>query len=659
LSPGASSTDLDKKPADSAIIRRQRASPVAVFLACASRLIGSVTSRGKEFQLPVLASADWLILLIYGFFVLSAGLSLAPSIAGSRDYLLAGRKLPAWLCSLAMIGASMGSLEVLGMGAAGARYGLKSIAVYALGSIPAMLFAALVLMPVLYGAASTPAASVRSIPEYLGLRFDQKTRALNAVLFVALALFAAGISLYAMARVFVALHVFDNVANQLGLSHSGTTVLSMTLPAALVLIYVLLGGLGAAMYNQFLQFCVIVAGLLPVVLLALQRVGGWSGLQAAVPAGLQNGGATGGHSPSLGVVALVLGVGFVMGGSTWCTDFRLLQTAMAAKTAHAAQRTPLIAAALRIFVPMLLILPGFLALGMPTPRTTISIHNENGTIVHDITVVPAAIEQGQGLVPAKADPATGQPMKWADGRVALDYALAAPNMLLALLPSGLLGLGLAALLACLMSGVAAGITASNTVFACDIYQAFLKKDATDKQILKAARWATVGSMLLAVAVACAAMRFNDLLDAVVLVFAVVNAPLFATLLLGLLCKRFNGHGAFAGQIAGVIAALVHHGTALPRGEQRGIHGGWIAVMHHAPSDLALGLGTAAFAFVVSLLVTIAVSLCTEARSATALAGLTVSSTAKPDKGSMWKRLEIIFAAIILLTAIAVNLIFLL
>jgi SSS family solute:Na+ symporter len=603
---------------------------------------------------PVLASPDWLILLIYCFFVLSAGLSLAPAITGSRDYLQAGRKLPGWLCGLALLSASMGSLEVLGMGAAGARYGLASMGLFALGSIPAMLFAALVFVPVFYGAASAPGAPVRSIPEYVGLRFDQKTRALNAVLFIAMALFSAGISLYAMARVIAALHVFDTVAGRFSLPPAGALLLSMALPAVLVLAYVLLGGLTAAMYNHLLQFCVLVAGLLPVTVLGLKRAGGWSGLKAAIPTGSLHDAAHTGMHP-LGLVGLVLGMGIVLGGSTWCTDFRLLQTAMAAKNAAAARRAPLVAAALRIFVPLLFVLPGLLALGLPTPRTTIVIHNENGAIYHEITVVPPAIEAGQGMVPAKAD-AAGQPVKGADGRPVLDYAIAMPNMLLQFLPSGLLGLGVAALLACLMSGVAASLTASNTVFACDIYQAFLKKGASDKQILKAGRWAALGGMVLAFAAGFAAVRMNDLLDAVVLVFAVVNAPLFATLLLGALWKRATGHGAFAGLIAGMAAALLHHGTALPRGEQPGIHGGWIRVLHHPASDMALGLGTAAFAFIVSLLVTISVSLCTKPRQPAELAGLV--HTPEASKIAWGKRPETIAAAVILLAAIAVNLMFL-
>ena len=612
-----------------------------------------------------LSAADWLILLIYGFFMLTAGFSLKPAMTGSKEFMQAGRALPGWLCGMALVGASLGSQEVLGMGAAGARYGLASVGFFALGSIPAMLFAGLVLMPVYYGAKSgLGAAAARSIPEYLGLRFDQKTRALNACLFAAMAAFGAGIALYAMARVIAALHVFDHVANALNLPPAGILLLAIALPAALVLTYVLLGGLAAAMYNQVLQFCLVVAGLLPMVLLGLRKIGGWGGLKAALPANslhdlihVSPGSFHAGAGPmGIGAVGLLLGVGLVLGGGTWCTDFRLLQTAMAAKDVESARRAPLIAAAVWVLVPLLLVLPGLIAVGLPTPRTTIAVHNENGTIYHEITVVAPAVEAGKGLVPAKAD-AAGRPVMGPDSQAVLDYEMATPNMLVQFLPLGLLGLGLTALLACLMGGVAASLTAFSTVFTCDIYQAFFAKGASDKRMLAAARWAAVGGMLLAIGAACAAMRLNSMLDAMVLVFAAVNAPLFATLLLGALWKRATGHGAFAGLIAGAAGALLHHGLALPKGEQPGIHGGWIAVLHHPSSEMALGLGTAGFAFCLSLIITAAVSVSTKARPKEELKGLVHSLTERPPANvTWWKRPEALAAAI-LLAAIAVNLIF--
>ncbi len=611
--------------------------------------------------MPILAAPDSLILLIYTFFILAAGFSLKPAMTGSRQFMQAGRALPGWLCAMAMLGAGLGSQEVLGMGAAGARYGLASAGFFALGSIPAMLFAGLYLMPVFYGpnsAATSSAKPARSIPEYLGLRFDRKTRVLNAFLFAVMSLFSAGIALYAMARVFVALHVFDRIAGTLNLPPNGVLLLAMGLPAVLVLAYVLLGGLGAAMYNQAIQFCLVLAGLLPVVLLGLKRVGGWSGLKAAASAASLHGMAqasTGAHPMGAGVIVLTLGVGLVLGGGTWCTDFRLLQTAMAAKNVESAQRSPIIAAAVRVFVPFVMVVPGLIAVALPTPHTSIVIHNDSGVIYHEITVVPPAVEAGSGLVPAKAD-ADGKPIV-SNGHAELDYTMATPNVLLELLPTGLLGLGVAALLACLMGGVAASITSFSTVFTCDIFQSLFAPDAADKRLLSVARWAALGGALLAIGAACAAMRFDSILDAMMIIFAFVNAPLFAVLLLGVFWKRATGHGAFAGLIAGAAAALLHHGLALPSGEQPGIHGGWIAALIHPSSEMVLGLDTAMLAFLASLLAAVTISVFTKARPENELKGLVHSTVPRASANAQWWKRPETMAAAILVVAIAVNLIF--
>jgi len=603
-----------------------------------------------------LSAADWLILLIYCFFALTAGFSLRPVMTASRQYLQAGRALPGWLCGMAMAGASLSSPVLLGMGAAGAKYGVASVGLFAIGSIPALLFTGLYLVPVYYGSDSGP----RTIPEYVGRRFDRKTQAVSAVLFLGMAAFGAGIALYAMARVFSALQVFDQVSNRLNLHSTGLLLLEIAVPAALVLLYVLLGGLGAAMYNQALTFCVVVAGLVPLVLIGLKRAGGWSGLKASVPAGLIHewSGVTHSSAQSMGLTALgVLLVGLVVGGGTWCTDFRLLQTAMAAKNVHSARRAPMIAAAVWVFVPLLAVLTGMIALGMPTPHSTTFVRYENGAIYHDITVVPPAVEAGEGLVPAKADPATGSPLKAPDGQVALDYEMATPNVVMQLLPLGLLGLGIAMLLGCLMSGVAAGVAAFSTVFAYDVFEAFIRKGADDRRRLLVGRWAAAGGVLLAIGTACLTWRFGSLLDAMMLAFAIVNAPLFAVLLRGALWKRTTGHGAFSGLIAGAIAALLMHGLLLPGGEQPGMNGGWIAVLGHPSSELKLGLGAAGVAFLMSLIVASIVSACTKPRPDVELRGLVRSLTEfAPASGRWWRRPEALALAI-LMAAIVVNLIF--
>jgi SSS family solute:Na+ symporter len=614
---------------------------------------------------PNLASVDWLILMLYLFFTVSMGFALKPYITSSKEFFQAGRRMPAWLCGIAFIAASLGSQEAIGMGAAGAKYGLASVEFYSLGAIPAMLFMGLFMMPLYYG------SGARSVPEYLRLRFDEKTRALNACLFAAVTAVGAGISLYAMARLAEALHVFDQMYNTLHLGPQTSVIATMAVPAAIVLLYVLLGGLAGTMYNLTMQFFVLVAGFLPMVLLGLKQIGGWKGLKAIVPATTYlrewNGSAQGGaHAMGLGGIGLAVGLGLVLGAGYWCTDFRVAQTAMAAKDMGAARRAPLIAAAARIFLPLLLIVPGLIALALPTPHTTIFERNENGAIYHDITVVPQAVEAGRGLIPARTgsatDPVMGKPLLDANGHALLNYSLATPEALLHFLPAGLLGLALAALLACLMGGLAAGISAFSTVFTCDLYQPYIRpyihKDASDEHILAVGRWAAAGGMLLAVGAGCAAMRFNSIPDAVALALAVVNAPLLATFLLGMFSKRTTGHGAFAGLIAGTAAAVLHQGLTLPVGAHPGMHGGWIAAMHRYPSGLEQCFWTAVLAFGVNLIVTAAVSLCTRARPEAELAGLVHGLTprAKTASGPWWKRPERL-AAIILGAAIVASLIF--
>lgn len=597
-----------------------------------------------------LAPVDWLFVFLYLFFLLSIAMGLKPAITGSKDFLLAGRELPAWLCGLAFAGASLGSVELLGMGAAGARYGLESMAFYSLGAIVAMLFAGVYLMPIYYG------SGARSVPEFLGLRFDQKTRALNAVLFAAMAIFGAGISLYAMARLMQALNLFERVGAAQRLGPYGFLIAAICVPAALVLVYVELGGLTGAMYSQVLQFLLVVAGLLPMVLLGLKSIGGWNGLKARVAATSymhEWGSGSTGHGAG---IALAVALGLVIGAGYWCTDFRVLQTAMAAKNVNAARRAPIIAAGMRIFVPLLAIVPGLIAIGMPTPQTTTVVREDNGAIIHEITVVPRAAEAGKGLVPAETDsitdPMEGKPLTDAKGRTLLNYEMAMPETMAQYLPMGLLGLALAALIACLLGGVFASVTAFNTVFTCDIYQAHIRKDASDAHYLAVGRWAAVGFIVLATGAGCAAIRLNNLLEALATVFAVVNAPLLATVLLGMFWKRATGHGAFAGLLAGVAAAVLHLGLTLPESAQRGWSGGWWGVAHHYPSALTQSLWTAIIAFAANLAVAVLVSLRTKAKADEDLKGLVHGLTKAQTNPRIWWMQPERLAVVVLVVAVA-------
>jgi len=596
-----------------------------------------------------LTSVDWLIVLFYFAVVLGTGITLKSSIKSTRDFLQACRALPGWICGLTFIGVSLGAPEVIGLGGWGARYGLHAAQFYLIGAIPAMLFVGLFMMPFYYG------SKARSVPEFLRLRFDEKTRALNAVLFAVMTVFSSGISLYVLARLIQALHLFDRIFYALGWAQ-GAFVLTVALLALIVLAYVALSGLTGAMYNQVLQFFLLIAGLLPVVLLGLKNVGGWNALKAAFSTASRpdlQGMLHSSASPTgLNVIGVGVGLGLVLGAGYWCADFRVLQTAMAAKNLGSARRAPLIAAVPALLLPFLVIVPGLLAVTLPTPHTTEVVRNEGGVIYHETTIVPKAAEEGRGLVPAKSDPVTGNLLPDAFGHPQLDYDMATPNLMLHYLPNGLLGLGLAALLASFMSGLAGNITAFNTVFTCDLYQAHIRKDATDEHYLAVGRWASVGAVLLSVAAAFAVLRFNSIMDVLFLVFAVVNAPLFATLLLGMFWKRATGHGAFVGLIAGPVAALLHHGLTLPANARPGVQGGWIAAVHHYPSIMAQNLWTAIFAFSAALMVTVVASLCTTPLPMPEFHG--PSLVRKP--GMWWKRPEAMATAI-LIAAIALGIFF--
>ena len=593
--------------------------------------------------MPNLTHVDWLIILLYCGFVLGIGYALRPYMKTSKDFFQAGRALPAWLCGLAFIGVSLSAPEVIGMGAAGAQFGLHSARFYAIGAIPAMIFVGLFMMPLYYG------SKARTVPDFLRLRFDGKTRALNACTFLAMTVFSAGISMYAMARLIQALHIFDRLFFSVGWPREGIFTFSILLSAAIVMAYILLGGLAGAMYNQVLQFFLLIAGFLPLVLIGLSNIGGWSGLMASLPlAGI---GAVHAGSMPTGGLGFGLGLGLVLGAGYWCTDFRVLQTAMAASNIESARRAPLIAAVPRLFLPFLLILPGMLAIGLPTPHSSTTVTTTaDGSIVHETTIVPPQVAQGNGLVPAKADPLTGKLILAANGQPLLDYDMATPNLILHFLPTGLLGLGITALLACFMSGIAAGVTAFIAVFTGDLYKPWIRPDGSGQHFIAVGRWATVGFILLSIAAAYAFAGFNNILDALLLVFSIVNAPLFATVLLGMFWKRATGHGAFAGLLAGTAVAVLHHGLTLPLASQPGLHGGWIAVLHLYPNVMAQNFWTAIVAFSVNLVVAILVSLCTSATPDVDLVGLVHSLTPRPVRAGIawWKRSETLAAAILVI-----------
>ncbi|MGA7924494.1 MAG: sodium:solute symporter family protein, partial [Candidatus Sulfotelmatobacter sp.] len=566
-------------------------------------------------------------------------------------FFLAGRSIPAWVCGLAFISANLGAQEVIGMGASGAKYGIATSHFYWIGAIPAMVFVGIFMMPFYYG------SRARSVPEYLRLRFDEKTRGLNAISFATMTVFSSGISVYAMAKLMQTLHILDTPLRRMGLPPSAGFHISIIISAIVVLGYILLGGLVSAIYNEVLQFFLIVAGFLPLVLLGLKDVGGWSGIKQQLPTAYTHSwqGMSNPHTNPLGVewFGLVMGLGFVSSFGYWCTDFLVVQRAMAAESMSAARRTPLIAAIPKMVFPFLVVLPGLIAISLPAqpPGLLPSAHGID-------TTKGELAGAGQGLIPPKINETTGQPMLDANGKPLFDYDLAVPNMLVHYLPTGLLGLGITALLASFMSGMAGNVTAFNTVWTYDIYQAYIHKGGSDQHYLWVGRMATVFGIALSVAAAYAATRFNNIMDFLQLVFAFVNAPLFATFLLGKFWKRTTGHAAFGGLLSGTLAAAVHHGLTLPVGAVAWIKGGWHATVHIYPSEMAQNFWTAIWAWSVCMVVTILVSLVTQPRKEEELVGLVYSLTKRTSEGHLpWYKRPEAFGIVVLVLALILNIIF--
>jgi solute:Na+ symporter, SSS family len=580
-----------------------------------------------------LTGIDGSILVVYFAFVLGIGFVLKRYMKTSTDFFLAGRSMPAWVSGLAFISANLGAQEVIGMAASGAKYGIATSHFYWVGAIPAMVFVGVFMMPFYYG------SRARSVPEYLRLRYDEKTRAFNAISFAVMTVFSSGISMYAMAKLILVLKIFDGLFAALGLSNEWIFHLSIVLSALIVLGYISFGGLTSAIYNEVLQFFLIVAGFLPLVWLGLKKIGGWDSLASKVPPGFTHSweGMASASTNPLGVewFGMVMGLGFVLSFGYWCTDFLVVQRAMAADSMNAARRTPLIAALPKMFFPALVILPGLIAIA-----------------------VPGGGGGGLGVIPPKLNPATMQPLLDEAGRVLLDYDMAIPNLLLAFFPSGLLGLGLTALLASFMSGMAGNVTAFNTVWTYDIYQSYIKKDGTDAHYLWMGRVATIAGISLSVATAYVATRFNNIMDLLQLVFAFVNAPVFATFLLGMFWKRATGHGAFTGLFSGTLAAALHHGLTLPHGAVVGIKGGWLSVVHHYPSEMAQNFWTAIFAWSTCFVLTILVSLVTKAPDEEKLRGLCYSLTERPkQEGVPWYQKPAVLAVVVLLLVAGLNVVF--
>ncbi|TNM69227.1 sodium/solute symporter [Streptomyces sp. NP160] len=451
-------------------------------------------------------AGDYVLVALYFVVVLGIGLLARRRISSSLDFLLSGRSLPAWVTGLAFVSANLGAIELLGQAANGAQFGEQAFHYYWIGAIPAMVFLALVMMPFYYG------SKVRSVPEFLGRRFDAKTQRLQGLLFALASVLLAGVNLYAMAIVVNAL---------LGLP----TWLAIVLAGVIVLAYTFLGGLSAAIYNEVLQFFVIVATMVPLTLVGLHRVGGWGGLvqqltdqgSGSMLQAFPGSDLTGIASGVGSTVGVVLGLGFVTSFGYWTTNFTEVQRAFSARSASAAQRTPLIAAFPKVLIALVIIIPGMIA----------------------AVLVP-------GIAALKTGGSSG----------GATYNDAVPLLLDELLPNGFLGVALAGLLAAFMAGMAANVSSFNTVVTYDLWQDWVRPGRDDQHYLRVGRAVTVIGTALAIGTAFIAAGFTNIMDYIQTLFSFFNVPLFAVFVLGLFWKRMTGSAGFWGLVSGTLGAVV-------------------------------------------------------------------------------------------------------
>ena len=482
--------------------------------------------------------------------------------------------MPTWVAALAFLAANLGAQEVIGMCASGAKYGLITAHFNWAGAAPAMLFVGVFMAPFPYG------SRARSVPECLKLRFDEKPRAFNAVAFAALTVVRSGISMYAVGLLF-----------QLVLGGSFTA--SILLSAVTVLLYTLLGRLSSAIYNEVLQVFRIVIGLSPLAFLAVERAGGWEAMAPRLLEVMthtrQYRGEASANPTGVEIFGQRAGLASVLSFSYWWTDFLVILRVMAARSMEAARRVPLLAAFLKMIMPWVVIPPGIAA---------------------------PALNQ--------VDPGFQLPMKGASAND--DQTLT--TLKARFYPPGLLALGVTALFASFMSGMAGQVTAFNTVFTDDLYQGYLQRDASDAHYRSAARSTSVWGIGLSIATAYLAQQFNNLMDFLQPLFGFVNAPLFATFLIGMFWKRATGDGAFWGLLLGTLSAALTHGLNVAEGK-----GGWLAVVHQFPSTMAQNFWIAVFAWTACFLVTMGVSWMTTPKSPAELNSLVFGLTLRSPEDS--------------------------
>jgi len=562
---------------------------------------------------------DYLIVFIYFAFVLTIGALARRQVSDSIDFFLSGRSLPAWVTGLAFISANLGAVEIMGMSASGAEFGLPTVHYFWVGAIPAMLFLGVVMMPFYYG------SKVRSVPEFMRRRFGTGAHLVNAISFAVAQLLIAGINLYLLGTIIEALLGWP-------------LWVALIVAAAIVLSYITLGGLSAAIYNEVLQFFVIVASLLPLTLLGLHRVGGWDGLQdkitsaaaanpdtatAAEQLNSWPGNALSGFTSDFwSVVGIVFGLGFVLSFGYWTTNFVEVQRAMASDSISSARKTPIIGAYPKMFVPFITILPGMIA----------------AVLVTEI----ADMKAGQAVSGGT------------EGDVTYNDSLL--YLMRDLLPNGLLGVAIAGLLAAFMAGMAANISAFNTVFSYDLWQDYVVKGREDSYYLLVGRIATVAAAIIAIFTAGLASNFSNIMSYLQTLFGFFNAPLFATFIVGMFWKRMTATAGWVGLVAGTLSAVA---VAFLTEDA---FGSWSTGVIPLAGQGAAFLA-ASVAFVVDVVLSVAVSLVTRPKPVAELRGLVYSETPREDlvdpaeSRMPWYQRTLPLAGIALVMVVVLNAIF--
>jgi solute:Na+ symporter, SSS family len=546
-------------------------------------------------------TVDYVIIAIYFAVVLGIGFVARLSIKTDLDFFLSGRSLPAWITGLAFIAANLGALEILGQSANGAQYGVPAVHYYWIGAVPAMVFLGLVMMPFYYG------AKVRSVPEYVRLRFNEPAHAFNAVTFAVATVLISGVNLFALALI---IHLL------LGWPVGG----SILIAAAIVLVYITLGGLTSAIYNEVLQFFIICAALIPLTLVGLHSVGGWSGLENRIKhfTKLGNPGLHAWHGLSVhhptnplmsSWIGLVFGLGFVLSFGYWTTNFAEVQRALSARNLSASKRTPLIGAYPKIFLPFIIILPGLIAV----------------VTVHGLGV-------GKSL--------------------SLQYNTAIPHLIGQFLPAGMLGIAIVGLLAAFMAGVAANVTAFNTVVTYDLIQSYVWKDRDPAFYLRSGRLVTVGGILISIATAFIAKGYSNIMNYIQTLFSIFNAPLFATFIVAMFWKRATAWGGFWSLVAGTATAYAVNRLAAYH------------TIFHFGSALSASFYQAIWAFVAGAVVLVLVSLVTKPKPVEELRGLVWGLTRKEERevnadprDRLWWRSPALLGGVAIALVVILNIIF--